>query len=120
MSTIISAQAILKSSSGRSMTDASEITAQNIDEFRPSRETLEQVIREFKNLGFDVLPDGITITITGDLKLFEQVFKVKITQENIAGGDRSIKSNNDPVLPKSLRQLVEKVVFVPPPEYYSQ
>ena len=39
------------------MTDASEITSQNIDEFRPSRETLEEAIREFKNMGFEVLPD---------------------------------------------------------------
>ena len=29
--------------------------------------------------------------------------------------DRTIKSNNEPVLPMSLRHLVEKVVFVPPP-----
>jgi hypothetical protein len=66
---LISAEVILKSKSDRSLASAKEnITAENIEEFRPAEETITAAIIRLRELGFTVSRGGITLTILGEPK----------------------------------------------------
>ena len=78
----ISAEVILKSESGRSMASSDiPITSENIEEFQPSEQVTKDATNRFKQLGFAVFSNGLTLTIEGEKSLFEKVFKVKLTRE---------------------------------------
>lgn len=69
----ISAEVILKSVSGKSLTNSNvSITSENIKEFEPSEENMKIAIRVLEKLGFEVFHDGLTITIVGDKSLYEK------------------------------------------------
>jgi hypothetical protein len=117
----ISAEVILKSKSGRSMASGEEnITAANIEEFRPAEETIKQTIIRFQELGFAVSPGGITLTISGEPALFEKVFKVKINIEKQYSGGIIIRTDRQISIPACLSHLVEKVEFIPPPIFFDR
>ena len=113
----ISAEVILKSKTGRSLTEGIPITSENIKDFKPSQETINEAEEKFRELGFTVLPANITITIVGTKTLFEKVFGTKLQIKTI---DKriSIRSMEDLTIPDSLRNSIEKVIFIPPPEYF--
>jgi subtilase family serine protease len=78
----ISAEVILRSKSGRSMDSSNvPITSENIEEFQPSEQVINDATNRFKQLGFAVFSNGLTLTIEGEKSLFEKVFKVKLTLE---------------------------------------
>lgn len=115
---VLSAEVILKSASGRSLTEGSiAITSENVEEFRPNQETIKEAIHQLEKLGFKVSQKGITLTIEGEPMQFEKAFKVKLTTKRIAGGIE-VRTNREPSIPSSLSNTVEKVVFIPPPEFF--
>lgn len=115
---LISAEVILKSKNGNSLA-ASEppVTSSNIEKYRPTQITVDTAIKELKKLGFSVPQVGVTISIVGTVKQFEKAFKInpKIIQKQNRNEE---KVNLDPVIPNSLKDIVEKIVFPPPPEYF--
>lgn len=113
----ISAEVILKSQTGRSLTEGIPITSENIKDFQPSQETINEAVVIFRELGFTVSPSNITITIVGTKTLFEKVFDTKL-QINTTDKGISIPPTRDLTIPDSLRHSVEKVIFIPPPEYF--
>jgi subtilase family serine protease len=113
----ISAEVILKSKSGRSLTESIPITSENIKDFKPSQETINETVEKFRELGFTVLPANITITIVGTKTLFEKVFGTKL-QINTNDKGISVLPTRDLTIPDILRGSVEKVIFIPPPEYF--
>jgi subtilase family serine protease len=117
----VSAEAILKSKTGRSLARPGEpITQQNIEEFLPSQETVQKAAQFLRDLGFRVEPAGVTLTVTGKASRFEDVFKVKLgAQTHPAGGIR-VQPEGELQLPDVLRDVVEQVVFPEPPEYFTQ
>lgn len=114
----ISAEVILKSISGRSLTENTSITSNNIKDFRPSQETINEVVKIISELGFKVIPSSITITIIGPKSLFEKVFNTRLEINTTTKKISIIKPNKDLTIPESLRPNVERVLFIPPPEYY--
>jgi hypothetical protein len=119
-SLIVSAEAILKSRTGRSLTRTTvPITAENIEEFTPAPETIAEATRRFEELGFSVPASGVTLTLRGRPAQFEEVFGVKLAPEKDAPtGGVVAQTEGDPVVPDSLRDVVEKVVFPEPAEYF--
>ena len=117
----ISAEVILKSESGRSMTSSNvSITSENIEEFRPSEQVIKDATKHLKQLGFAVFSNGLTLTIEGEKSLFEKVFKVKLTLEKKGRTSRiEVRSDKQLSIPAKLSEIVEKVVFTPPPEFFS-
>jgi hypothetical protein len=117
----ISAEVILKSESGRSMASSDiPITSENIEEFQPSEQVTKDATNRFKQLGFAVFSNGLTLTIEGEKLLFEKVFKVKLTLENNGRTGRiEVRSDKQISIPANLSDIVEKVVFTPPPEFFS-
>lgn len=117
----ISAEVILKSKSGRSMASSViPITSENIEEFRPSDSVIKDATKLLKQLGFTVSSNGLTLTIEGEKSLFEKVFKVNLTLEkNGRTGGINVRSDKELSIPARFSDIVEKVVFVPPPEFFS-
>jgi organic radical activating enzyme len=116
---VLSAEVVLKSASGRSLTDVgATITSENVSEFRPNQETIEEAIHQLEKLGFKVPQKGITLTIVGEPKQFERAFKIKLTTKKVPAGVE-VHTNTDASIPPSLSNTVEKIVFVPPPEFFA-
>ncbi len=116
----ISAEAILKSKSGRSLAHPDvPITAENVEEFKPAPETFSEAVHQFKELGFEVAQTGITLTLIGSIGRFETVFGVKLSVEKDARTGRSVvHPKGELKVPKSLTDVVETVIFLRPPEYF--
>ncbi|MGZ4846259.1 MAG: protease pro-enzyme activation domain-containing protein [Halobacteriota archaeon] len=116
----ISAEAILKSKSGRSLAHPdAPVTAENVEDFKPTPETLSTAIRRFKELGFEVIQSGITLTLVGGIEQFETTFGVKLSIENDTRTGRPFaRLEGEPTVPESLADIVETVVFPRPPEYF--
>ena len=117
----ISAEAILRSRTGRSLAHPDEpITAENLEAFSPSEQTLAVAIRRLRELGFEVAPSGVTLTILGEPVLFERVFGIKLALEgNAQEGFTTVRSAGHPVIPEALEGLVEEIVFPEPPELFT-
>jgi subtilase family serine protease len=96
------------------------ITAANIDEFRPAEETIKEAIIRLQELGFSVSPGGITLTISGEPSLFEKVFTVKIIKEKQDTASLIIRTDRQISIPASLSNLVENVEFIPPPIFFER
>ena len=120
ISSTISAEVILKSKSGRSLasTDVA-VTAENIEEFTPPAETITKATRGLQKLGFTVAQSGVTLTILGKPAQFEEAFRVKLTlKKDEPTGGIIVHPDGELVIPHSLRDDVEKVVFPEPPEFF--
>ena len=110
---LISAEAILKSKSGRALSDKDvKITRQNVSDFEPTEETIDEVTQYFKKIGFSVLKSGLTLTIIGPPLLFEHTFNAKLILKKDNKTDSfSIHLSNKPTIPNKLSNVVEKIVF---------
>jgi subtilase family serine protease len=114
----ISAEVILKSSTGRSLIDEGvTITSKNIHEFRPKPETIAEASKLLEDLGFAISQVGVTLTITANQSQFEHVFKLKLDLMKAQVGI-SVQSDKEATIPPALSHIVEKVVFIPPPELF--
>jgi hypothetical protein len=116
----ISAEVILRSKSGRPMASTEvPITSSNIEEFRPSDLVIKDATKHLEQAGFAVSSNGLTLTIEGGRSLFERVFKVKLTvKKDVDTGRTKVHSDKELSIPVRLSDIVEKVVFVPPPKFF--
>lgn len=121
-SSLISAEVILKTKSGRSVYSRDvAITSKNIKEFQPTEETINDAANRLRELGFTVLKGDITLTVIGEPTLFEKVFKIKLTlKKNEKATNIVVNPDEELVIPDSLSDSVEKIVFVPSPEFYGR
>jgi hypothetical protein len=116
----VSAEVLLRTASGRSLADSREsVTAENVDEYRPAPETALEATRLLQELGFQVLPSGITLTLVGDPKRFEDVFGVRLSIQEQPSGQSAVSAEGEPRIPESLQPFVDAVVFPEPPEYFT-
>jgi subtilase family serine protease len=116
---IISAQVIPIASSGARIDGNTLITAQNINTYRPSEQTVQKVSAYFKQHGFEVSPlTGISFTISASAKHFTEFFKTAVTQDEsgrILAGDR-LEMKLDSV-EKNIADSIASVTFVPLPDF---
>ncbi|MDL1981740.1 MAG: hypothetical protein LWX02_09785 [Deltaproteobacteria bacterium] len=120
ISSMVSAEAILRSKSGRSLARADvAVTAENIEEFTPAAATIAEATRCLQELGFAIEPSGVTLTILGKPALFEEVFRVKLSlKKDEPTGGITVHPDGELAIPDSLRDVVEEVVFPEPPEFF--
>jgi hypothetical protein len=116
----LSAEAILKSERGRSITEADvPITSENIEEFLPSAETISKAAELLEALGFEAQISDVTLTLSAEPSVFESVFRAKPTIEtDERSGMARVRFQAEPTLPDSLKGVVESVVFPEPPELF--
>jgi len=122
----LSAEVALRSASGKSFTDQTAITSENIADYIPSREVVEKTRSAFAELGFEVSePAGIGFSITAPASVFRKVFKIKILPDNRGGikaasvgkGHEASYELPKATLPKELAQHLVAVSFSSPPDF---
>lgn len=112
MTSDISAEVILKSESGNSMFDKNvTITSENISHYLPKSSSVDAVKNILESLGFQTSVGPCSITIIGTPKLFEDNFKIKISEDNML-------HMQDIQTPNSMKEYVEKIIFPEPVEYF--
>ena len=117
---VVSAEAVLKSKSGRSLAnETGAITSDNIEEFLPTPETVTKATEYFQSLGFTVPVSGVTLTLVGQPALFEEVFQIKLFLfKNPTTGSLIARSKEQPVIPDAIKPFVETIVFPEPPQLH--
>ncbi len=120
MPAMISTEAILTSRSGRSLAQGgAAVTAENIEEFKPTAATMAEATQRLQALGFTVTPGNVTLTLVGSQAQFEKVFRVHLTiEKDEHTGVTRVRPDGVVVIPDELRPIVEAVVFPEPPEYF--
>jgi subtilase family serine protease len=118
---MISAQVVLKSASGSSLSSA-PITAENLEQFIPAPSTVELAQKFFRERGFQVSGMvGISFSISGFVSTFESFFDVHLRRKD----DKSIQAvtvdgNTSYELPVDMLPStlgVVAVTFTPPPDF---
>jgi hypothetical protein len=122
---LVSAQAVLKSASGRSFDGHTAITAESIADYSPSPDTVAAAAAGFSEAGFEVgNMVGNSFSITAPKSTFEKLFKIKLQAEDrgdvkVAAAKGATEGYELPVkaLPQKLSQFVSAVTFSPPPDF---
>src|SRR5215210_8788639 len=116
---LVSAEAILRSRTGRSLARPDEpITAENLEAFSPTEQTVAEAARRLGELGFEVSHSGVTLTLLGEPSRFERVFGIELA---LVEGEQSfpaVRSAGRLQIPDSLEGLVDEIVFPEPPELF--
>ena len=112
----------LRSMSGRSLLQEG-IAGIDPKPFISSPETIQRVISELKKRGFTIEAKGVTLSISGLPELFEKIFDVKITIEEIKRKDPGqihpqslfIYHSSKPVMQlKELEDAIEGIILAKP------
>ena len=121
---IISAQAVLRPASGKQISPENLITTENISQYEPLQESIEESSRLFRSLGFEVGSIvGISFSITAPVRIFVDVFKVRLRRNDRGGieyvGEDDVSRLELPIrtLPKELARHLYLVTFTPPPDF---
>jgi len=124
---VVYAHVVLRPPGGKPLVEDAQITAATLASFAPSPKDVNAVRIFFTNAGFDTTDlAGISFSISGSVRLFEEFFQVKVRSNDhgaisvrtggIATDDdkRELPSN---VLSESIAPLVEAIVFSPPVDF---
>ena len=116
-----------RSLGGVSLFDASEQDiAQHADNFRSAPEDIRDSVKELQRLGFTVHSTSeATISISGEKRLFEDVFSKKLKKEKVAqaaGPEIEFYATADQTVlqaPGDLANLIEGVALAQPPTFFA-
>lgn len=117
---ILSAQVVLNSASGKTLSDA-EITAENISKILPSAKNIEIAKKTFKELGFEIGDIvGTSFSITAPVTTFVKKLGLKVPAENKSktGSAKIVKGNlSINKLPGNIADIVKHIAFPDPPDF---
>ena len=117
---LISAEVILKTESGRSvLKEGIPVISENIEQFQPSNKIIKDASNRLEKLNFTVFNNNITLTIYGKVDTFEKVFNLKLDiEKDTSTGQIKITPNKKVDIPNELTDIIEEVIFTPPPTLY--
>jgi hypothetical protein len=121
---LLSAEVALHSASGKALGSQPAITAENIGDYLPAPDIVEQAQKAFAKAGFEVSqPAGLGFSISASQNVFEQVFKVKLELDDRGGvkvvgpGAHDIRELPAKNLPDELADYVAAATFSRPPDF---
>jgi len=121
----ITGNVILRSASGRSLLEE-KVTAENVDQFKPSPEIARRAQEELVKLGFDVIAyqeGSSSLTMGGGKAYFETIFQTPIDEAFKDVGHGVKKSYYVPqgelILPDELKPWIEAIFLPEPPTMFS-
>jgi len=124
---VLTAEVILKGRSHKkSILEAKgSITSENVSECLPSEFTIEKAVEILEKYGFKILSRRRTgVTISGEMKLFEQKFNTiiqKRSKEMMEGGSVEYFVSKQPLnIPEDLSPYVDAVVLPVPPTFFME
>ncbi|MCI0628096.1 MAG: hypothetical protein L0387_41660 [Acidobacteria bacterium] len=117
---VVSAEAILKSKTGRSLAAPDvPVTADNVAAYLPTEETLVRAKQQLEQLGFTVSGAGPTLTVVGEPERFERLLRVRLGfRKHPQTGQAMVECQGEVMIPEALQGLVETIVFPEPPEFF--
>ena len=122
---LVTAQVLLHPASGKAINSNVLITANNLDEYAPSPETVISASKIFRANGFTVGPMvGVSFSITGEIGTFEKFFDTQIqvgkdgTHEFVINDKIIGQELSGMQLPKELHSFVAVVAFPEPFEFH--
>lgn len=113
----IPAQVVLKTGSGKTITEASTITSRNIQQYLPSETTMRKAMAALEHCGFLVQPTSPTLTITGNKSLYEETFQVLLMKKE-KNNQTYYVPNTKATVPPALQESVASIVFSEPVEFF--
>jgi subtilase family serine protease len=121
---IVSALVVLRPASGITIDADTEITSENINDFKPSLDDVVKISNVLTEMGF-VVEDlvGISFAISAPASTFEKVLNTRLVKLedgsiNVMGEEGAL-SYEIPIksLPESIAELVHSLTFVSPPDF---
>lgn len=97
---MVMATVFLKSRSGRSLLQERQAAPIDAAPYLPSSETISKALAALRRHGFEIEAQGVTLSISGSLELFEHTCGVKISAEE--------KTVKDPGRTKPVKQYVHR------------
>jgi serine protease AprX len=127
---LIPANILLVSNSGKSiLVNTDNITPNNIKDFLPSREVIEEAKKHLQHLGFIIdIATETHISIFGTKELFEKIFGIHLIEKTSPvfhpSNDKTpvqyyYEADTKSNIPPQLSGLVEDIIFPGPPIYYA-
>lgn len=114
----IAAEVILPGQSGRSLSDAEgPVTSETVERYTPTEDRLNAARQVLEDMGFEVKPGPVTLTIIGSPDLFRKTFGTDFTVER-PGQTGQLTAQGNLKVPDALEDLVTAVVFPEPPEFF--
>jgi hypothetical protein len=117
------ALAVLKPASGKALSPAVRLTAENLASFEPDPAATLEVQRELRKAGFEVGPlVGISMALTGPAELFERFFNTTLDPQAdgtwMSVDRRGTRRRELPLaaVPESFSRLLYAMTFEPPAE----
>lgn len=121
---IVSAQVLLRAASGKRPDARALITADTINEWMPSAESVVRVSQVFRTLGYEVGElVGNSLSITAPVRLFESLFHTRLKQSKDSGIQFATPGRSPDYelatekIPADLKELIVAVTFTPPPDF---
>ena len=112
----VTAQAVLRPASGRSLTQAATpVTAAEIEQYRPARATVSQARKLLSKAGFTVSESGLGLSISAPKAVFERTFGTPLQPAATPG---FYKARQPLAVPPGWRSYLEAVVLPEPPEVF--
>jgi subtilase family serine protease len=120
----ISAQVVLVSKSKNKISGHTIITSENISDYSPDEKAINEIIKIFKDKGFDVgRMYGISISITAPKEVFEKFLDIIIFKEKdgsygfVSKGKKLGKELTNELLPVIIKDKVQEITFSEPPDF---
>jgi len=117
---IVSAQVMLVAADGTRPSSKSQITSDNIQQWKPADHTVAQVSAGLRAIGFEVGKCvGNSFSITGTKQLFEASFQTEL-KEVAGGGLRFARGGLEletEKLPPAFKAQIASIMFTAPPAF---
>ena len=125
--TLVVADVILRSQTGRTVVGAKQMSPRNVKEFLPTSATLEKAKSVLRDMGFEITFGGpVHLTIAGPQELFERIFsiglksaKAKFFDSQREATQSYFVSARTPTVPDSLKDFIETIEFPGPITYWA-
>ncbi len=112
---VLMATVYLKSKTGQSLIDERPIT--KVSPYLPTEKVRKKAKEELEKRGFRIEGEGVTLSVSGPVELFERTCNTTITQEEVPRGPGSpekvtvYKSSQKVMKIKGLEDLIEGIVI---------
>ena len=114
---IVNAQVVLKAASGKKLLDESAITKNNIQQFLPSENAINEAATGLRERGFTTHASHPTLSISGKKSLFEKVFILHL-KEKKHNHQSYYVPNKKATIPAPLTNSIDAIVFPEPVESF--
>ena len=115
---MVTANITLKSESGASIfDDVAMVTSETIEQYKPSKSTIQKAKKALKSADFEVSTNGLGLFVSTNLENFEKVLNVKLI-ESKSQNQTQFKTEKKIIVPEQWKSIIESIDLSEPVEYF--